>query len=554
MVGEGCPGHGPIHLLSASAAEIGFQWDSHALAWIRPGLPLLSNLAGPLQHFKAALLDAWRNKVSADLCSRQGFRGGPLLDVHGSLQLLNSSHVRERDKALLRAIMVGGVWNGFLLSRVRGRDVPCRFCGAPDNDGHLFWDCTFPPLVEIRENPEFHDLMRLDKSHWPRCLLWHGWLPMLSGVNGASPWAVDASESAAYLVESALGRYSSSLISDLRLSDEFDHDVAASSLPEHPDAWTDGSLVLDRLTGVSSSGSGFFAHQAGRFWRGCLWGHVDDVRSDLDHGCCRGFCSVPGPLQSVQRAELWGVILALQTSRAVHLGVDNLGVVRHVGSLLSGCRRSKPFELVDDGDLLLLIDCILHRRGLDTVCVSKVKGHADDGMVQHGQVRREDRLGNDAADEAADFGRRRVSPVVIDARRNFSGVCGRWYPVILDLHRFFIAISRAVVNHDGLGGTAPDPLVWSAGALRKRRRLVHAVRDRAFLPGPPGIWHSEWFQVPATAICAEDIALWPYTPGLLVKWVSFLNSLHWLVGDLDLLVVFPMWNCSFFMSFGLVRD
>ena len=60
----------------------------------------------------------------------------------------------------------------------------------------LFWDCPFPPLVEIRENPEFHDLMRLDKANWPRCLLWHGWLPMLSGVNGASPWAVDASESA----------------------------------------------------------------------------------------------------------------------------------------------------------------------------------------------------------------------------------------------------------------------------------------------------------------------------------------------------------------------
>ena len=57
------------------------------------------------------------------------FRGGPLLDVHGSLQLLVSSHVRERDKALLRAIMVGGVWNGFLLSRVRGQPVPCRFCG-----------------------------------------------------------------------------------------------------------------------------------------------------------------------------------------------------------------------------------------------------------------------------------------------------------------------------------------------------------------------------------------------------------------------------------------
>ena len=88
----------------------------------------------------------------------------------------------------------------------------------------FFWDCPFPPLVEIRENPEFQDLMRMDKAHWPRCLLWHGWLPMLSGVNGASPWAVDASESAAFLVEVALGRYSSGLIADWVLSDEFDHD------------------------------------------------------------------------------------------------------------------------------------------------------------------------------------------------------------------------------------------------------------------------------------------------------------------------------------------
>ena len=82
----------------------------------------------------------------------------------------DSSHVREREKALLRSIMVGGVWNGFFLNKVRGLPVPCRFCGAPDGDGHLFGECAFPPLVEIREHPEFHDLMRTDKAHWPRCL------------------------------------------------------------------------------------------------------------------------------------------------------------------------------------------------------------------------------------------------------------------------------------------------------------------------------------------------------------------------------------------------
>ena len=98
--------------------------------WDRPGLPGLSNLAGPIQHFQSAILDAWRNKVAADLCARRGFRGGPLLDIRGSHQLLNSSHVRECDQMLLRSVMVGGVWNGFLLGKVRGQVVSCRFCGA----------------------------------------------------------------------------------------------------------------------------------------------------------------------------------------------------------------------------------------------------------------------------------------------------------------------------------------------------------------------------------------------------------------------------------------
>ena len=64
---------------------------------------------------------------------------------------------------------------------------------------------------------------------------------------------------------------------------------------------------------------------------------------------------------------MWNIILALQSSGAVHLGVEYLGVVRHVGRLLDGCRGPVPFELVNDGDLLLLIDRMLRQRGLDTV-------------------------------------------------------------------------------------------------------------------------------------------------------------------------------------------
>ena len=322
-------------------------------------------------------------------------------------------------------------------------------------------------------------------------------------------------------------------------------------MPDHPNVWTEGSLVLDQVTG---SGAGFLAHLSRDCWDGFWWSHVDQVRVDGAVPSCGGFCAVPGPLQSVQRAEMWSVIWALQSSDAVHLGVDNLGVVRHVGRLVSGRHGSIPFELVKDGDLLLLIERMIRLRSFDTVQITKGKGHADQGMVLDGRVREVDRLGDNVADEAAYFGRRRVGNAVIDARRNLSGVCGRWYPVILDFHRFFITISRAVVDNDGNDGTAPDPLIWSAGAIRKRRRLVHAFRDRALLPGPPPIWESEWVNVPASAISAYDIAYWPYTTGLLFKWVAFSGTLHWPPGGLDLgvggissvelLILYELWAGS----------
>ena len=113
-------------------------------------------------------------------------------------------------------------------------------------------------------------------------------------------------------------------------------------MPDAPDIWTDGGLVLDRVTGGSSSGAGFYAHQSEDCWGDRRWGHVDRDRPGGEIPACKGFCSVPGPLQSVQRAEMWGVILALQSSGAVHLGVDNLGGVRHVGRLVDSHYGSVP--------------------------------------------------------------------------------------------------------------------------------------------------------------------------------------------------------------------
>ena len=142
-------------------------------------------MTGLVQHFRSAILDAWRFSVFAKLAERKGFSGAEFSDFYrlctitylvptdfkGSLQLLTSSHLRERGKMLLRAILCAGVWNGFLLGKAKKEDVPCRFCGERDGDGHLFWSVFFPTLQHVRELPEFAYLMSLDRRKWSGSLL-----------------------------------------------------------------------------------------------------------------------------------------------------------------------------------------------------------------------------------------------------------------------------------------------------------------------------------------------------------------------------------------------
>ena len=123
------PGHGSIHLLQISAAVLGFAWDGAEKGWAWVSFPPLRMVTGPVEHFYSSILDAWRLSVFAKLPERKGFLGCEYADFKGSLQLLTSSQLRERDKMLLRAILCGCVWNGFLLGKARKEDVPCRFCG-----------------------------------------------------------------------------------------------------------------------------------------------------------------------------------------------------------------------------------------------------------------------------------------------------------------------------------------------------------------------------------------------------------------------------------------
>ena len=63
LISRGSQGHGLVHLLLLSAAELGFVWDGAEHGWVRVSLPPLRMLPGPIQHFYSSILDAWRFSV-----------------------------------------------------------------------------------------------------------------------------------------------------------------------------------------------------------------------------------------------------------------------------------------------------------------------------------------------------------------------------------------------------------------------------------------------------------------------------------------------------------
>ena len=57
-----------------------------------------------------------------------------------------------------------------------------------------------------------------------------------------------------------------------------------------------------------------------------------------------------GPLQTVHRAEHWDVILVLQAYSGIHIGIDNLNVLRGVAKITDNGITDTPLPLINDGD------------------------------------------------------------------------------------------------------------------------------------------------------------------------------------------------------------
>ena len=52
---RGAQGHGPVHLVLISAAELGFALDGEEKGWVRVSLPPLRMMTGPSQEGRCSL-------------------------------------------------------------------------------------------------------------------------------------------------------------------------------------------------------------------------------------------------------------------------------------------------------------------------------------------------------------------------------------------------------------------------------------------------------------------------------------------------------------------
>ena len=152
---------------------------------------------------------------------------------------------------------------------------------------------SFPsPLQHVRDLPEFATLMSLDRSKWPRCLLWHGWLPGLNGINNKDPWATSFGL-ASFHLERCLGAYPVDFDNCWAPPEYWDADDIALEMTDHPNVWTDGSREDFSSVGVFEvAGAGIYLPASELAFEGSVWETTEEY-GDARLERCRSSLPVP---------------------------------------------------------------------------------------------------------------------------------------------------------------------------------------------------------------------------------------------------------------------
>jgi hypothetical protein len=212
--------------------------------------------------------------------------------------------------------------------------------------------------------------------------------------------------------------------------------------PSKPNVYSDGSFTNPRYMMFGLAGIGVWWPE-----RNIIEKKLNEREAEMgwevqkENGCAI-HTSLAGYGGSSTRAEIAAGTLAISADGPIHLATDSQAFMDKAESLIrlahQGLGPKRPFELQTDGDIWSTFWETVHQKGPSSIKISKVKGHATDEEVREGKVKAEDKVGNDAADKAADVGNDLHGKGTLKAANYFSQRSRLYGLFIKDLHNHII--------------------------------------------------------------------------------------------------------------------
>ena len=132
-------------------------------------------------------------------------------------------------------------------------------------------------------------------------------------------WAASFGQLACCELERCLGAYPVDGSDFWTPPVNWDADDLLLEITDAPNIWTDGSWDdFSYVGGFEVAGAGVYLLAPELAFESAVWGVAEEY-GDARLERCRAFMPVPGPLQTVQRAEFWGAVIALITSMLLGL-------------------------------------------------------------------------------------------------------------------------------------------------------------------------------------------------------------------------------------------
>ena len=268
----GAQGHGPIHLLLISAAELGFAWDGDEKGWVRVSLPPLRMMTGPVQHLRSAILGFLEGEFAVFFKALYNYFHSTCGNEWGCLERIPSWPCQEGGRSLL----------GFAVREM----VMVIFSGS----------APFPPFSMLGNYLSFLLFCPLIAAIGLGVFFAMGGLPGLCGISSFGDLAFGN-------FERCLGAYPVDFAVCWTPPEYWDAANIALEMHEYPNVWTDGSREdLSSVGGFEVAGAGVYLRASDVAFDHSVWGTAEEY-GDARLERCRALMPVPGVMQTVQRAE-----------------------------------------------------------------------------------------------------------------------------------------------------------------------------------------------------------------------------------------------------------